>query len=68
MHNHKSTRLTTRRIELLISAIAAEEESLIEKELWVYLYPTEKAARAEIDATREWLYAQLRKRHNKAAQ
>lgn len=65
MHNH--TRLTTRRIKLLIAALAAEEASLIDNELWRYNYPTEKVARAEIEATYEWLYAQLDKRENKVA-
>lgn len=67
MHNHKSTRLTIRRIELLIAALTAEEASLIDDEAWRHSYPTEKAAQAEIDATRKWLYTQLLKRQNKVA-
>ncbi len=65
MHNH--TRLTTRRIELLIAALAAEECSLIDNELWRDVYPSEKAAKEEINATYAWLFAQLEKREKKAA-
>lgn len=55
-------RLTERRIRLLIAALAAEESSLMDNELWRDVYPSEKAARKEIDATYEWLYKQLDKR------
>lgn len=64
---HNNTRLTARRIKLLIAGLAAEEASLIDNELWRDYYPTEKAARAEINATFDWLYAQLEKREKKAA-
>ena len=65
MHNH--TRLTTRRVKLLIAALAAEESSLIDNELWRDFYPSEKAAQEEINATYAWLYAQLDKRDKKVA-
>lgn len=55
-------RLTSKRLLLLLSALAAEECSLIEDEAWKDRYPTEAAAQKEIDATRAWINNQLNKR------
>lgn len=45
-----------------MAALGAWQCSLIDDELWRDVYPSEKAARKEIDATYEWLYKQLDKR------
>jgi hypothetical protein len=54
--------LTKKRLLLLLSALAAEETSLIDDEAWHDQYPSEKAALDEINATRAWIINQLNKR------
>ena len=67
MHNQNNTRLTARRVKLLIAALAAEEASLIDNEMWKYEYRSEKACKEEIEATFRWLSAQLDKREKAVA-
>lgn len=61
----KTVRLTTKRLWLLVSAMAYYEAMLFEDtdDLWEQHFSSEKEAREETEAVAVWLSNQLRKRN-----
>jgi len=60
-----SVRLTKKRLEIILSALAYFEMELIENEQWIFECASEADAQATIDGARSWAHEQLEKRKAK---
>ncbi len=55
-------RLTRKRLDLLLTALAYHETNLFDNQMWRDDYESQRAAQTDVDGTRAWINNQLNKR------